>query len=293
MPKCTWYDADRPRPRGEDRARSSRSCASSTAIKQHCQRDRREGRVLIEFAMLDINLLRNDLPLRRRRPRQARRHARRRGASKRSKPSARTSRRARRSCRRGATRCPSRSASRRARARMPPRCWPKSRASATSSKRLEGELDRVQGELARFPARPAEPPARERAGRHVARRQRRGAPLGHAARLRLSGQGSHRPRRRPRPARFRDGREAVRRALLVPARRSRAPASRARAVHARHAHARARLHRVLHAVHRQRRNAGRHRRSCRSSKTTCSRCRRAASRRQARRSISSRPSKIR
>ena len=71
-------------------------------------------------------------------------------------------------------------------------------------------------------------------------------------------EGPHRHRRGPRPARLRDGGEALRRALLVPARRPRAPAPRARAVHARHAHARARLHRVLHAVHRQRGDAGRH-----------------------------------
>ena len=97
-------------------------------------------------------------------------------------------------------------------------------------------------------------------------------------------EGPHRHRRGPRAARLRDGGEALRRALLVPARRPRAPAPRARAVHARHAHARARLHRVLHALHRQRRDAGRHRRSCRSSRPTCSRCRRAARKARASRS---------
>ena len=53
-------------------------------------------------------------------------------------------------------------------------------------KRLEAELDRVQGELRDFLLQPAEPHARERAGRQVVRRQRRSAPLGHAARVRLS-----------------------------------------------------------------------------------------------------------
>ena len=158
----------------------------------------------------------------------------------------------------GATRCRSRSAPPRARARTPRRCWPRSAGIGDETKRLEGELDRVQARAARFPARPAQSPAPERARRHVRRRQRRGAPLGHAARVRLPGQGPHRPRRGARPARFRDRGEALRRALLVPARRPRAPAPRARAVHARHADARARLHRVLHAVHRQRRDAGRH-----------------------------------
>ena len=139
-------------------------------------------------------------------------------------------------------------------------------------KSLERELENVQEKLRDFllelpnithPSTPVGP---------FRRRQRRSAPLGHAARVRFRGQGSRRPRRSTRAARFRDGGEALRRALHVPARRSRAPASRARAVHARHAHARARLHRVLHAVHRQRGNAGRHRPSCRSSRTTCSRC---------------------
>ena len=114
------------------------------------------------------------------------------------------------------------------------------------------------GRAARFPARPAEPHACERARRQVVGRQRRGAALGHAAPLRLPGARPHRHRREPRPARLRDRRQAVGRALHVPAGRSRAAAPRARAVHARHADARARLHRVLHALHRQRRDAGRH-----------------------------------
>ena len=54
------------------------------------------------------------------------------------------------------------------------------------TKRLEGELDRVQRELRDIPARPAEPHARVHARRQVRRRQRRDPPLGHAANVRLS-----------------------------------------------------------------------------------------------------------
>ena len=110
----------------------------------------------------------------------------------------------------------------------------------------------------------------------LGRRQRRSAPLA-ARRARSTSPSRITPTSaKARAARFRDGGQARRRALHVPARRSRAAASRARAVHARHAHARARLHRVLHAVHRQRGDAASARRSCRSSRPTCSRCRRAA-----------------
>ncbi len=124
-------------------------------------------------------------------------------------------------------------------------------------KRLEAELERVQGGLRDFLLDLPNLTARLDARRRLPGRQRRGAPLGHAPPLRLRGQGSHRSRRGPGPARFRHRREALRRALLVPARRARAAAPRARPVHARHAHPRARLHRVLHALHRQRRDAGR------------------------------------
>ncbi len=85
--------------------------------------------------MLDINLLRNDLPCRCCGSRQARASRSIRNASRRSSASARTSRRARRTCRRGAMRCRSRSAPRRAGAKTPRRCWPRWPASAT---RLSG-----------------------------------------------------------------------------------------------------------------------------------------------------------
>ncbi len=125
-------------------------------------------------------------------------------------------------------------------------------------KRLEAELDRVQRELRDFllmlpNLTHASTPAGKSSDDNVEVR-RWGTPRAFDFR----GQGPHRPRRSAGLARLRDGGEALRRALLVPARRARAPASRARAVHARHAHARARLHRVLHAVHRQRRDADRH-----------------------------------
>ena len=129
------------------------------------------------------------------------------------------------------------------------------RRDEAASKRA---LDNVQAKLRDFLLDLPNLTHAVHAGRQVGRRQRRGAPLGHAAHVRFAGQGSHRPRRGARAARFRDRRQALRRALLVPARRPRAAASRARAVHARHAHARARLHRVLHAVHRQRGDADRH-----------------------------------
>ena len=110
----------------------------------------------------------------------------------------------------------------------------------------------------RFPARPAEPHAFERAGREVGRRQCRGSPLGHAAYVRLSAARSHGYRRRPGAARFSHGSQAVRRAVHVPARRARAAAPCTRTVHARYADRRARLHRVLHALHRQCGDADRH-----------------------------------
>ena len=53
--------------------------------------------------------------------------------------------------------------------------------------RLEAELDGVQGEVARLPARAAEPHPREHPGRPRQRRQRRGLALGHAAGVRLPG----------------------------------------------------------------------------------------------------------
>ena len=104
----------------------------------------------------------------------------------------------------------------------------------------------------------AQPSRPERSGRRRRARQRRGAALGHAAPVRLR---AARPRRRRRAARARsrDRRQALGRALLVPARPGGAPASRARPVHARRADQRARLHRVLHAVHRQPRGPRGHR----------------------------------
>ena len=221
--------------------------------------------------MLDINLFRDDLPAvaagLAKRGLDARRRAL-RGARARAQghpdPHAGHAGEAQRRCR-------SRSAPPRARARTPPRCSPRWPGIGAQTKRLEGELDRVQARVARFPARPAEPHALERAGREVGRRQRRGAPLGHAASVRLPGARSHGYRRRPRPARFRHGGEALRRALHVPARRARAAAPRARAVHARHAD---RASTATPSATRPTSSMPRRwsaRRSCRSSKPTCSR----------------------
>ena len=136
-------------------------------------------------------------------------------------------------------------------------------------------------------------PTRSTPGRQGGRRQRRGLALGHAAGVRLPGQGPHRRRRSARAARLRDRRQAVRRALLVPARRPRAAAPRAGAVHARHPHARARLHRVLHALHRQRRDAGRHDAAAEVRGRHVLGAGRAASKAPARRSTSSRPPRSR
>ena len=81
------------------------------------------------------------------------------------------------------------------------------------------------------------------------RRQRRGAPLGHAARLRLPGEGPRRRGRRARDARLRHGRQALGGPVLGAQGGPRAHAPGARAVHAGRAHARARLHRGLRPLH--------------------------------------------
>ena len=70
--------------------------------------------------------------------------------------------------------------------------WP---ASGDELKRLERELERVQTQLRDFLLELPNLPHPIDAGRPVRRRQRRGAPLGHAARVRLRGQGPRRPRR--------------------------------------------------------------------------------------------------
>ena len=140
-------------------------------------------------------------------------------------------------------------------------------------KALEAELASVQAQAARLPARccPNLTHASTPAGQARPTTTSRCGAGARRATFDFAAEGPHRPRRGAGPARFRDRREALRRALLVPARRPRAAASRARAVHARHAHARAWLHRVLHALHRQRARRWSARRSCPSSKPTCSR----------------------
>ena len=99
--------------------------------------------------MLDIQLLRKDLPA-------AIAGLKRRGfdfdeaAFARSRTSARTCSRAPRSCRASATRSRSRSACSRARARTPPRCWPRSAASATSSSPTRRRSPAIQEKLDAF-----------------------------------------------------------------------------------------------------------------------------------------------
>ena len=188
-----------------------------------------------------------------------------------SRRGARTSRPGRRTCRRGAMRCRRQSAPRRARARTPARCLAEVGGIGDELKRLEAELDAVQSEVRDFLLGAAQPHPRSTPVGSGQRRQRRDCAAGARQGVRLPGPGPHRRRRAARPARLRDRRQAVRRPLFLPARRPRAPAPRARAVHARHPHPRARLRRVLHALHRQRRNAGRHRRNCPSSRPRCSR----------------------
>ncbi len=116
---------------------------------------------------------------------------------------------------------------------------------------------RHSARIAAMDARDSQPAARIGSDRNVGRRQRRGAQVGHAAHLRLSGKGSRR-RRHAAGTRLRHCRQAIRLALCVSARPAGATAARARALHARRANARARLHRVLHAVHRQCRLPDRH-----------------------------------
>ena len=266
MPDVTWYE---PTERGlEAKIREKLACAARARRGDGRQaRDRRTSDATSDryrhdcldacstdriCRMLDIKLLATiSPPSPPASPSAASRSTPR--ASRRSSASARGCRRARRSCRRSATRCRSRSAPQ----GQGRGCLGAARRGRRHRRRAEGLEARARpraGAAARLPARRCRT-SRTRASPvgHVGRRQRRGAPLGHAARVRLPGQGPRRPRRGARAARFRHGGQALGRALLVPARRPRAPAPRARAVHARHAHARARLHRVLHAVHRQRR----------------------------------------
>src|SRR5258708_4686431 len=107
----------------------------------------------------------------------------------------------------------------------------------------------VGGQAGRYPeafvrpaARRAQPAARKRARRQGRNRERRSAPLGHAAQVRFPGEGSRRRRHAARPPR-RYRRETVGRAFHVAAWTDRATASRAGAVHDRHAHAASRVYR--------------------------------------------------
>ena len=127
-------------------------------------------------------------------------------------------------------------------------------------KALEAELDaRAGASCATSCSMLPNLPHAEHAGGHVGRRQRRGAPLGHAARRSTS-----RRRTTPTSAR-RSGCSTSRPRPSSPARASRFLRGDLARLHRALAqfmldvaHARARLHRVLHAVHRQRRDAGRH-----------------------------------
>ena len=248
--------ADRPRARGED-SRAARIAAR--ARSQGARSEDRDRAFARTPAMLDINLLRNDLarvasPAS---PSAASRSMPR--ASSRSSANARTSRRARRSCRRSATRCRSRSARRRARARTPPRCWRKSPASATRRSARERARPRAGASCATFLL---DLPNLTHASTPVGKirgRQRRGPPLGHAAHVRLSGAAIT-----PTSAKRLGLLDFATAAKLSGARFSFLRGGLARLHRALAqfmldvADARAWLHRVLHALHRQRRDADRH-----------------------------------
>ena len=140
------------------------------------------------------------------------------------------------------------------------------------------QLAELQEEHPGLPRAHPEHPARVGAGRRLGRRQPRGAPLGRAAQVRLSGEGPRRRRRRRSAASISTPapRSPAARFVVMKGER-RAPAPRARAVHARRAHARARLHRGLRAVHGERASAPTASRAWPSSRTTCSRSRAATS----------------
>ena len=209
--------------------------------------------------MLDINLLRNDLAAVAAGARQARRHARRRTLRALEGGAQGHPGRARRSCSRRRNAASKQIGIAKAKGEDAAPLLARGRGAGRRGQApRDASSSACRRELRDFLLDLPNIAHAEHARRRVGRRQRRGAPLGHAARVRLHAEGSRRPRRRPRAARLRHRGQALRRALLVPARRSRAPASRARAVHARHAHARARLHRVLHAVHRECGRARRH-----------------------------------
>ncbi len=219
--------------------------------------------------MLDIQLLRNDL---------AGVAARLRSAascstgthSSRSRPSARRSRRAPRSCRRSATRSRKQIGAAKGKGEDAAAAMARGAQDRRRADRAGARARRHPGRIARLDARHAQSAARERAGRALGGGQRRSAALGHAARVRLPAARPRRRRRSGRRARVRNRGQALRRALLYPARRGRAPAPCAGPVHARPAYHRTRLHRVLCALHRQCRDAWPAPGSCPSSKTTCS-----------------------
>ena len=93
-----------------------------------------------------------------------------------------------------------------------------------------------------------EPPAPERAGGALGRRQRRGAPLGHAAAVRVRAEAALRDRRGARHPRLRSREQDRQGALHGHVGRGGPARARARAAHARPAHARARLHRGVGAA---------------------------------------------
>ncbi len=135
-----------------------------------------------------------------------------------------------------------------------------------------------------------EPAAPDGAPRLHRRRQRRGAPLGLAARVRLRPEAPRGDRRGPRPPRLRAREQARQGAVRGPVGRPGAPRARARPVHARPAHARARVHRGLGAAPRERGHDDAASASCRSSRSSSSR---PSSRTTTARSTSSRPPRCR
>ena len=148
------------------------------------------------------------------------------------------------------------------------------RASATSSRRLEQELERHPGSSS------TDFCSSSRTSRTNRCRSGKSAEdnvevrrVGEPRSFDFRGQGPRGRRRGAGHARFRRGDQDRRRALLADegplARLHRAH----RAVHARRAYARARLHRGLCAVPGQCRQHARHGSACRSSRRTCSRCR--------------------
>ncbi len=145
-------------------------------------------------------------------------------------------------------------------------------ARHASSTALEPELAAVQAEFDELAARPAEPAARDRARRARRDRERRGAPLGHAARVRLRRRSI--TSRSARSSALLDfeaaGRISGARFVVLTggvARLHRALDP----VHARPAHAASTATREVYAPYLVARQALRAPASCRSSRRTCSR----------------------